>query len=56
MATKLLIAFVVALNLCELAVSSEVEDAFSRHRVVPDAVDVAPQDEIKVKIVTSRVW
>lgn len=55
METKLLLTFVVALTLFQLAKSSEVEEAFSRNRVVPDAVDVAPQNEIKVKIVKSRV-
>lgn len=49
MATKYLIIFVVALNLCEFAMSSDVAKAFVGNEVVPDAVDAAPQEEIKVE-------
>lgn len=49
MATKYLIIFVVALTLCTIAMSSDVPNAFVVNGVVPDAVDVAPQEEIKVK-------
>lgn len=54
MEIKLLITFVVASNLCAIAMSSEVETAFIANEVVPDAVDVAPQEELKVKSVESR--
>lgn len=55
MEIKLLITLVVASNLFAIAMSSEVENAFVANQVVPDAVDVAPQEEIKVKNVESRV-
>lgn len=47
---KFLITFLVALNLCALTMSSDVPNAFIVNEVVPDAVDVAPQEGIKVII------
>lgn len=54
METKFLLTFVVALNLCQLAMSFDVANAFTRHDVVPHAVDVAPREAITVKNVKSR--
>lgn len=40
---------VTALSLCGLGMSSDVSNAFVTNEVVSDFVDVAPQEEIKVK-------
>lgn len=42
--------FVIALNLCKVAMSTDVANAFNADGVVPDAVDMAPQEELKVPI------
>lgn len=44
-----MITIAIALGLCEFTMASEVANAFTENEVVPDAVDVAPQDEIKVR-------
>lgn len=48
MEAKFIITFVLALNLCEPTVSSDIEDAFRHHQVVPHAVNVVPLEEMKV--------
>lgn len=48
MEIKICTAFVIALSLCELAMSSDVANAFLTNEVVPDVVDIAPLEEIKV--------
>lgn len=37
------------MSLCEIAQCDDVVGAFTAHEVVPDAVDVAPQEAVKVK-------
>lgn len=47
---EFLITFLIALNLRALTMPSDVSNAFITNEVVPDAVDVAPQEGIKVNI------
>lgn len=47
---KLFVTIVIALSLCEFTFSADVAKAFTDEKIVPDAVDVAPQKEIKVKM------
>lgn len=49
MAIKFFLTFVLALNLCEVTLSSDIEIAFTHHQVIPHAVNVAPQEEMEVK-------
>lgn len=49
MAAKFIIILVLALDLCEPSVSSDIEDAFRHHQVVPHAVNVVPLEGMKVK-------
>lgn len=44
----IVVTFVIALNLCERTMSADVVNAFVVNEVVPDAVDVTPQEEVKV--------
>lgn len=48
MDVKTFVICVFALNLCKVAMSTDVANAFNTDGVVPDAVDVAPQEELKV--------
>lgn len=50
MEMKLFVTIVIALSLCEFTFSADVAKAFTDEKIVPDAVDVAPQKEIKVKM------
>lgn len=45
---KFFITSLIALSLIALTMSSHVPNAFIANEVVPDAVDVAPQEGIKV--------
>lgn len=48
MAIKFFLTFVLALNSCEVTLSSDIEYAFTHHQVKPHAVNVVPQEELKV--------
>lgn len=48
MELKVIVALVIAVNFCDYAISVEVANAFIESGVVPDVVNVAPQDEVKV--------
>lgn len=49
MKIKQFICVVIVFNLCEVAIASDVAKAFFDNEVVPDVVNVAPQEEITVK-------
>lgn len=48
MELKIIVALVIAVNLCDFTMTADVPNSFKENEIVPDAVDVAPQDELKV--------
>lgn len=49
MELKVFVTIVIAFNLCERTMSADVVSAFVDNEIVPDAVDVAPPEEVKVE-------